>query len=104
MTGGPRVLDEMPTRRDETHSFVLSVRTLAGLHGQHNARENLCQGRGHCLQGSRKQDKVCDGAFIKKERQLIDENRTHAPSGNAAEKLRDLQPKSFSNHVERAGW
>ena len=40
----------------------------------------------------RKQNKVCDGAFFKKERQLIDENRKHAPSANAAENWEICNP------------
>ena len=42
MIGGYHALEEVASGCDETLGFVLGVRTLAGLHGQHNAHVFLC--------------------------------------------------------------
>ena len=45
MTGGHHVLEVVASRRHETLSFVLSVRTLEALHCQHNTLVFLCKKR-----------------------------------------------------------
>ena len=45
MIGGPRVRKEMATLHHDMLSFVLSVRTLAGLQGERNAGVVICQRR-----------------------------------------------------------
>ena len=75
MIGGRHVLEEVASRRHETVSFVLSVRIVAGLQGQHNAHVFLCRRRAArifkgfskyslVLLVIRKHDKVCDGVFL----------------------------------------
>ena len=71
------------TLRHDIVSFVSSVRTLAGRHGQHQLMYFSAEEKRQCLQGFlgawprppdiRKQDNVCDGVFLKQERLSIDE-------------------------------
>ena len=84
MIGSHHVLDEVASQRHEILHSVLSLQTLTGLQGQRNAGVFLCRRRapkiseglskhGLGLLIIRKQEKVCNGAFLKKERQWIDE-------------------------------
>ena len=86
MIGGPRVRKEMATLHHDMLSFILRVRTLAGLQGERNAGVFHCQKRAAdvpkgfskhslVLPTTRKQDNVC-----KKERHATEKREICNPS------------------------
>ena len=118
--GGHHVLEEVTSVRHEPLSCVLSVRTLEGLHGQHNVHVFLCRRRtANNFKGFskhslvllilRKHDKVCDGVFLEQCVPTDRQSSRHASSANAAENCGICHPSRVDhgpdgrNHIERAG-
>ena len=109
MVGGHHVFEEVASRRPETLSFVLIVRALAGLHGQHNAPVFLRRRRaakifrcfskhGLVLLIILKHDRVGDGVFIEEWVPIDQWSGRHAPSANATVNCEICHP------TQRTGW